>query len=153
MIACACVVFTIFWIFNFAREDAAFKERLEKIKAEAVGSVYKEENAPSMGANIGELMANVAKRNIFKLSSEENQAQVPISQTSRQRSTAGAGIPGDIKLVGIIWTDNPQAMMEDTKEQKTYLVSTGDNIGDLKIKKILSDKVIISKGEQEWELR
>jgi hypothetical protein len=44
-------------------------------------------------------------------------------------------------------------MLEDAKEQKTYLVSPGDNIGDLKVKKILADKIIISKGGHEWELR
>ena len=154
-IAGVCAVFTIFWIFNFAREDFAFKERLEKIKIGAAAAVplYKEENGPSMGANITELMASAAKRNIFTLSSGSNGAEVLSGQTPKQQPSAEAGIPGGIKLVGIIWTDNPQAMLEDAKEQKTYLVSPGDNIGDLKVKKILADKIVIGKGAQEWELR
>jgi hypothetical protein len=153
-IAGVCVVFTIFWIFNFAREDFVFKERLEKIKIGAAGSTYKEENGPSMYVRIGELMANAAKRNIFKWPSQGNEAvQVSTGPTLKQKASAVAGTSGGIKLVGIIWTDNPQAMLEDAKEQKTYLVSAGDNIGDLKIKKILSDKIIVSKGGQEWALR
>ena len=152
-IAGVCVVFTIFWIFNFAREDFVFKERLEKIKIGAAESIYKEENGPSMDANIGELMVSAAKRNIFKWPSQGNEAPVLTAQTPKQKAPAEVGIPGDIKLVGIIWTDNPQAMLEGSKEQKTYLVSAGDNIGGLKIKKILSDKIIVSKGEQEWALR
>ena len=153
-IAGVCVVFTIFWIFNFAREDFVLKERLEKIRIGAAGSLYKEENSLSMGANIGELMVSAAKRNIFKWPSQGNEAaQVSTGQTPKQKAPAEAGATGNIKLVGIIWTDNPQAMLEDAKEQKTYLVSAGDNIGDLKIKKILSDKIIVSKGGQEWALR
>jgi hypothetical protein len=156
VMAGVCVVFTVFWIFNFAREDFASKERLEKIKTGAAiaGPLYKEENSPSMGANIGELMANAAKRNIFKWASQGNgTAQAATGQTLKQQPSAEAGIPGGIKLVGIIWTDNPQAMLENAKEQKTYLVSPGDNIGDLKVKKIFADKIIVSKGAQEWELR
>ena len=152
-IAGVCAVFTIFWIFNFAREDFAFKERLEKIKIGAAGLLYKEQNSPSMNVNIGELIANAAKRNIFKLSAQGNEAEALLGQTPKQQSFAEAGRPSNVKLVGIIWTDNPQAMLEDTKEQKTYLVNAGDNIGDLKVKKVFSDKIILSKGAQEWELR
>lgn len=152
-IAVVCAVFTIFWIFSFAREDFAFKERLEAIKAGAGLSVYKPENSRPMGVNIEGLMAGAAKRNIFKSSSQGNEAEALPGQTPKQQAPAQAGTPGDIKLVGIIWADNPQAMLENTKEQKTFLVNAGDNIGDLKVKKILSDKIIIGKGDQEWELR
>jgi hypothetical protein len=155
IIAGVCVVFTVFWILNFAHEDFTSKERLEKIKigAAVAGPIYKEENSLSRGANITELMAGATKRNIFTLSPQAKGAEVLPGQTPKGHPSAEAGIPGGIKLVGIIWTDNPQAMLEDAKEQKTYLVSLGDNIGDLKVKKIFADKIIMSKGAQEWELR
>jgi type II secretory pathway component PulC len=57
------------------------------------------------------------------------------------------------KLVGIIWSDTPQAMIEDTKAGKTNLLNENEIMGDFKIKKIERDKVIITKDKMEWELR
>ena len=57
-----------------------------------------------------------------------------------------------LKLVGIIWSKNPQAMIEDIKESKTSLVNEGDTIGKLTIKRILKDKVILSYENEEFEL-
>ena len=59
----------------------------------------------------------------------------------------------NLKLVGILWSATPQAMIEDNKEKKTYLLATGEKIGELVIKSILRDKVIIAKGDQQWDLR
>ena len=57
-----------------------------------------------------------------------------------------------LKLVGIIWSKNPQAMIEDKRENKTSLVSEGDAVGKLKVKKILRDKVVVGFENEEYEL-
>jgi len=58
-----------------------------------------------------------------------------------------------LKLVGISWSANPDAIIEDTKETKTFFVKTGQKIGDVKIQAIFKDKVILSYEGEETELK
>jgi type II secretory pathway component PulC len=44
-------------------------------------------------------------------------------------------------------------MIEDTAEQKTYFLSTGENLKNITVKKIFKDKVILNRDGQEFELR
>ena len=92
------------------------------------------------------LTAAMGARNVFTLT--------PSSSGTSGGATAKLGPTStNVKLVGIIWSDHPQAMLEDTQEQKTYLLGPGEQIGDVTIKKILQDKVILGNHEREWELR
>jgi hypothetical protein len=58
----------------------------------------------------------------------------------------------DLKLVGISWGQEPQAMIEDSQSQKVYFLKTGDNIGKFKVKEILENKVILSYQGETVEL-
>ena len=149
-----CAVSTVFLLFYFVREGFAFRDRFNKVKADALLLTSKEEARPSLDMNISDLMASAAKRNIFTSSLQSGMGSTQEVDSEPAVSAEAAEASGvNLKLVGIIWSDNPQAMLEDSKEQKTYLVSAGDSIGALKVNKILSNKVIIGKGEKEWELR
>lgn len=59
----------------------------------------------------------------------------------------------NLKLVGIIWSNKPQAMIENVAEAKTLLLNIGDQVGKVKIKNIYPDRVILATDSQEWELR
>jgi len=59
----------------------------------------------------------------------------------------------NLKLVGIIWSKSPQVMIENITENKTLLLNVGDLIGNVKVKNILQDRVILGIDNQEWELR
>ena len=58
----------------------------------------------------------------------------------------------DIKLVGISWGEQPQVMLEDTKNNKTYFLKSGDMIEKLKVESILKDRVILIYEGQRVEL-
>lgn len=58
----------------------------------------------------------------------------------------------DINLVGVIMGDNPQAIIEDKKAQKTYYVVKGQFIGDFQVEEIVSGKVILNYRGQKFEL-
>ena len=58
-----------------------------------------------------------------------------------------------LQLVGISWSSDPDAMIEDTKAMKTLFVKKGQMIGDLEVRAIFKDKVIIGYGEEEAELK
>lgn len=58
-----------------------------------------------------------------------------------------------LKLVGISWSKEPDAMIEDKKALKTFFVKKGDKIGDAEIVEIFRDKVIIAFEGESVELR
>ncbi|PIU42094.1 MAG: hypothetical protein COS99_02110 [Candidatus Omnitrophica bacterium CG07_land_8_20_14_0_80_42_15] len=60
----------------------------------------------------------------------------------------------DFKLVGIAWSDNPDAMIEDGNTKQIHFLKRGDKIGkDIKVEAIFKDKVILSSEGEEAELR
>lgn len=56
-------------------------------------------------------------------------------------------------LVGIAWSDDPDAMVEDTNTKKIYFVKRGDSIDTIKVQAILRDRVVLFFEGEEVELR
>jgi type II secretory pathway component PulC len=57
------------------------------------------------------------------------------------------------RVVGIIWSESPQAILEDTKTNSTTLVNRGALLKGARIKDILKDRVILSYDNKDIELR
>ncbi len=64
-----------------------------------------------------------------------------------------ADMTASLKLVGISMSDNPDAMIEDTKLQKTYFVKMGSMVGDLRVDLITKDKVVLKYNKELFELK
>ena len=63
-----------------------------------------------------------------------------------------------LKLVGIIWSQNPEVMIENSKDSRTYTLKKGDSLGEqFKIKEISRSSVTLlvttPEGAKEYELR
>lgn len=58
-----------------------------------------------------------------------------------------------LKLVGIAWSDNPDAMVEDTKALRTFFVKRGQMLGDIKVEAIFKDKVVLNYAGEDIELK
>lgn len=58
----------------------------------------------------------------------------------------------DINLVGIISGENPQAVIEDKKAQKTYYVNKGQFIGNFQLEEIREGKIILNLQGKRYEL-
>ncbi len=58
-----------------------------------------------------------------------------------------------LKLVGISWSNNPDAIIEDTKANRTFFLKEGQEINKVKVKQIFKDKVIMVYGGKEIELK
>ena len=58
-----------------------------------------------------------------------------------------------LKLVGIAWSDSPDAMIEDTKVSRTFFVKRGDMISDVQVEEIYKDKVVLRYRSQTVELK
>lgn len=94
----------------------------------------------------------VRQRDIFQLG--------PKKTDDTKEETVQVGPSGEIleaiqhlKLVGISWSNDPDAMVEDTKALKTFFVKRGQMIGDVRVQAIFKDKVVLSYRGEETELR
>jgi len=139
-----CIIFTIGCIIGFIRTQSrlnnGFIKVLKGLDVEEAASSGKS----SYELNINDIIRQAAKRNIFTLLPSAAQPQGAVDP---------AAAVSNFKLVGIMWSENPQVMIEDVKMQKTYLLNAGERMGDFTIKNIFREKVIITKDSQEWELR
>jgi len=64
----------------------------------------------------------------------------------------------DLKLVGIIWSKDPEVMIENTKDSRTYVLKKGELLDDqFKVKKISRNsatlEVTTQNGAKEYEIR
>jgi hypothetical protein len=101
-----------------------------------------------------EYLNEIKKRNIFLPAGEKTPGLEPESKVLE--------IPElikDLKLVGIIWSSNPEAMIESTKESRTYSVKKGETFGQtqFKVKDVTRSSAVLeiptADGAKEYELR
>jgi len=64
----------------------------------------------------------------------------------------------DLKLVGIIWSKEPEVMIEDAKDSRTYTLKKGESLnGQFKVKKVSRNsatlEMITQDGPKEYEIR
>lgn len=89
-------------------------------------------------------LEGVKNKKIFSTTSEE--------ETGKTSGFGNSDLIKDINLLGIIAGENPQAVIEDKKEQKTYYLTEGDYLGAFQVKDIQEGKVILSYGGKNYEL-
>ena len=143
-----CAAVTVFFLFDFVKFGLQLKARFQGIAAETVVYDKTQKTETIKEANIDDAISMAKGRNIFLFTGGGiTEAQTPLMPPDI------AQLVSDLKLVGILWSENPQAMIENTKEQKTYLLNKGEQIGQIKIKDIFVDKVVLGKDDKEWELR
>ena len=81
-----------------------------------------------------------------------------VQKTEDEEVAEGAPVVEDpaaeCSLVGIAWSDDPEAMIEDKKLSKTFFIRRGQSMSNgLKVVTIFKDKVILSYRNKEYELR
>jgi len=150
MVLVLCCIFTLFFIIDFISMGSSSVKKLSKLAAEAAAPNVKEKKMNLIEASLTDTI-NLSKRhNIFSF-------LPPVGASSiAQAGTMPLEVEqliNNLKLVGIIWSNNPQAIIENTKEQKTYLLNAGDKLNILDVKKVLKDSIILGKDNQEWEIR
>ncbi|MDP3142762.1 MAG: hypothetical protein Q8N14_02285 [Candidatus Omnitrophota bacterium] len=79
----------------------------------------------------------------------------PYAGSIAKSSTVSANLSQltkDLKLVGVILDNNPQAIIESNTDKKTYFLRKGELINDMKLEVITESKVILSYGNEKIEL-
>ncbi len=139
-------VFVAVFGFDFVRDRINLKRSFALVTGV---SEFKEEQGekPSVSAaNFAEVLKESRRRNIFTLTPVAKKEEIEPQIQPREKVS-------DLKLVGILWSSNPQAMIEDIKSGKTYLLGEGAGIKRWKIKNIYQDRVVLFGDEGESELR
>ena len=145
MLAGICVIVTAFLIFDLIRINMNLGRRFEKLSKGLAVSKMETKQISLPDINLDAVLREARRRNIFTF--------IPQKAQASGAATPAVETAGNLKLVGILWSQNPQAMIENSQENKTHLLSAGEQFGQFKVKTILRDKVVIQKGEEQWELR
>lgn len=88
-------------------------------------------------------------RDIFSLGVKK----MPFTQTMTPSDRAVEATK-HLRLVGISWSDDPDVMIEDTKTNRTLFLKKGKMIdNEVKVEAVFKDKIIVSYGGEELELR
>lgn len=99
-------------------------------------------------------LEKMAQRDIFRMGAVQKVTTADGVQTEMKvTSSKILDATESLKLVGISWSGNPDAIIEDTKQTKTFFVKPGQRIGDIKVEAIFKDKVILSYQGEETELK
>lgn len=93
----------------------------------------------------------VRERDLFVMGRKKANSLKPQGKQVASNSTLEAA--GNLKLVGISWSNDPDAMIEDSKALRTFFVKRGQMVGDAKVQAIFKDKVVLSYNGEEVELK
>ena len=131
-------ILTVVFIFIFVNKKSAFNQRISFLiaKNKKPSAIFFEDKVKKPSFN--KYMLEIRKNNPFNL--------LPQPVESKKKE-----IKVSFKLAGIIWSNNPQAIIEETVAKKTYIVYTGDSlVGGYKVENISPDGVTI-KGKNGKE--
>jgi type II secretory pathway component PulC len=98
-------------------------------------------------------LQDITERNIFALTPPP---PPPVSATTAAAAPASNpavdSITTSLRVAGILWSSNPQAIMEDTKKNTTTLVSRGSTVMGARVKEVLKDHVVLSYDGKDIEV-
>ncbi|RKY41773.1 MAG: hypothetical protein DRP85_05170 [Candidatus Makaraimicrobium thalassicum] len=136
-------LFTIFFIFDFVKDKMSFNDRFASISRTSPDEAEEPFRKPVPGVDLPASIRAARGRNIFMRG-----PQPSVVKGKKDRTEISA-----LRLTGVLWSKNPQVMIEDTESNKTYFLSAGEKVSRWEVKRIYRDKVILANPDGEWELR
>ena len=96
-------------------------------------------------------LQKVSSRDIFR---EGKKEEAPAAKPADNAVVEPSEAIKNLALVGISWSANPDAIIEDKAHQRTFFVKRGQMVGeDVKVEAIFKDHVVVSHEDHEYELR
>ena len=141
---------TLAWVIDFFSMRSQYEARLEMVERTQLVAPTQTKTISLPTLEFSAVVEQAKQRNMFTLIPPKTDAPAP-AQTVEDLTP----FVEDLKLVGVIWSDNPQAMIEQVKEGKTSLVGKGERIGPLRVNEILKDKVVLGleNSDKTWDLK
>jgi type II secretory pathway component PulC len=142
------IALIVYFTINFSYSIINLKKipNLE-VKAGEEGQLAGAQQGAGLKRAVSYYVEKVVNRDIFKMGpknpalAKKGPSEIAIEATK------------NFKLVGISWSDNPDAMIEDSKAMRTYFVKRGQMIGDVKVEAIFKEKVILNYSGEDIELK
>lgn len=148
----ACIFSTLFLIVDFwnGLPNAALLEKMELAAKRAdIGRINIEALNP-----LSVFQQEIGQNNMFSLPA------APLETQTQEQKSEAAPAPDvlrtmvqNFRVVGIMWSDMPQVIIEDTADGRTYFLNKGNKVKGVRIKDILKDRVVLSYNKEEIELR
>ena len=148
LIVLLCMTFYV--SFDIATSASKLNRELEDSFKLQRKAAFNPQEKVSLLKNIAYYVNKAKKRDIFNIVVAKREEKL-ISQKIDTKKIIDK--TKHLKLVGIAWSDNPDAMIEDTRAKKTLFVKEGDSINEIRVKRILKDKVILSFEGEDIELK
>jgi len=142
-----CILILGFYFVNFC---SASLENMKNIEFKILEDMT-EPSAASDGLGsktVSFYTEKISERDIFRMGLKPKEPAF-VEEPSSKAAEATASL----KLVGISWSDQPDAIIEDTKLNHTFFVKKGGKIGDVKIENIFKDRVLLSYEKELIELK
>lgn len=131
-----------------------YLRKMPEIKPESqkTGAGAASRDASLLKNTVSYYLEQVRQRDIFRMGPKKTEG-APEAQAPAGPSAEIIEATQHFKLVGISWSNDPDAMIEDTKALKTFFVKRGQMLGDVRVQAIFKDKVILQYRGEEIELR
>lgn len=145
-------ILTAYLIFSILMSIMNFKKTLNNLEPmDEIRQIQSLDNHQPQTLNTVSYYLQKAKdRNIFAMAD----ALIDKESEKKQKRSLMEEIVQNLRLVGISWSDDPVAIIEDTNRKQAFFLKKGQKINDLTVKEIYyKDKVILSYAGQEIELR
>jgi type II secretory pathway component PulC len=139
LLAISCLYLVSSFIYPLVALRKVKLPEAPKEKSAVLEAVPRVEQKP-----LEEYLKEVSGKQIF--------SNLPSAGVAGPVSGVAVDLVKDINLVGIIAGDNPQAIIEDRKTQKTYYLNKGQFIGEFQLEDIQEGKIILNYNGQKFEL-
>jgi len=145
LLAALLAALVIFLAADFIASRPDLKKIYPKV-SDLAASIPLNKGSISLLEPVSNYITASKKRDIF------NPLPVTLPEKLKENPSLLIDLIKDLRLVGIYWSEDPEAMIENAKEKKTYFLKIGQIIKGVKIKAILKDRVILEYNNEETEL-
>lgn len=78
---------------------------------------------------------------------------IPEKEKSSSIGNSIKELTRNFRLQGIVVLEQPEAILNDAGSQKTFFVKQGERLGELTLKAILADSVVLVYGDEKIEIK
>lgn len=148
----AVIILAVGFVFDFTSSLLGMNNDIEEAFAVEQGASSFQFGEVVTLKNSSSYLEKARKRDIFKIATEEPVMAAAVEKVPEKPKEILTKTK-DLKLVGISWSNDPDAMIEDTRSKRTFFVKRGGYVNDVKVEAIFRDKVILSYEGEEVELK
>lgn len=126
-----------------------FKPDIGQVKGRVKAPPPAQERKALTSVPVEEFLEPITGRSLFQPKTEEIK---PVEAAPPPKQEGAGGIMENFRLVGIAWGTEPEAMIKDSQEGRTFFLKTGDELKGVIVKEILKDRIIVEFEGQTKEI-